>query len=127
MNKTTKQEGFFPMEHTGKRALVLAGGGAKGSYQIGVWRALQELRAVGLLAEELRPAQLEPGAALPTRGDDVLREEAHARLLRDRAQEGALVVRQGQPWLAETRQRVRVVLVNGSHAGRPGENAPAAA
>ena len=31
------------MEHTGKRALVLAGGGAKGSYQIGVWRALQEL------------------------------------------------------------------------------------
>ena len=25
------------------RALVLAGGGAKGSYQIGVWRALQEL------------------------------------------------------------------------------------
>lgn len=43
MNKTTKQEGFFPMEHTGKRALVLAGGGAKGSYQIGVWRALQEL------------------------------------------------------------------------------------
>ena len=24
------------MEHTGKRALVLAGGGAKGSYQIGV-------------------------------------------------------------------------------------------
>ena len=30
------------MEHTGKRALVLAGGGAKGSYQIGVWRALQE-------------------------------------------------------------------------------------
>ena len=26
------------MEHTGKRALVLAG-----SYQIGVWRALQEL------------------------------------------------------------------------------------
>ena len=26
------------MEHTGKRALVLAGG-----YQIGVWRALQEL------------------------------------------------------------------------------------
>ena len=27
------------MEHTGKRALVLAGGGAKGSYQIGVWRA----------------------------------------------------------------------------------------
>ena len=31
------------MEHTGKRALVLAGGGARGSYQIGVWRALQEL------------------------------------------------------------------------------------
>ena len=31
------------MEHTGKRALVLAGGGAKGSYQIGVWRALQAL------------------------------------------------------------------------------------
>lgn len=31
------------MEHTGKRALVLAGGGAKGSYQVGVWRALQEL------------------------------------------------------------------------------------
>ncbi len=31
------------MEHTAKRALVLAGGGAKGSYQIGVWRALQEL------------------------------------------------------------------------------------
>ena len=31
------------MEHTGKRALVLAGGGAKGSYQIGVWRALREL------------------------------------------------------------------------------------
>ena len=31
------------MEHTGKRALVLAGGGAKGSYQIGVWHALQEL------------------------------------------------------------------------------------
>ena len=31
------------MEHTGKCALVLAGGGAKGSYQIGVWRALQEL------------------------------------------------------------------------------------
>lgn len=25
------------------RALVLAGGGAKGSYQVGVWRALQEL------------------------------------------------------------------------------------
>ena len=31
------------MEHTGKRALVLAGGGAKGSYQIGVWHALQAL------------------------------------------------------------------------------------
>ena len=31
------------MKHTGKRALVLAGGGAKGSYQIGVWRALQAL------------------------------------------------------------------------------------
>lgn len=26
-----------------KRALVLAGGGAKGSYQVGVWKALQEL------------------------------------------------------------------------------------
>ena len=31
------------MKHTGKRALVLAGGGAKGSYQIGVWHALQAL------------------------------------------------------------------------------------
>ena len=31
------------MAHTGKRALVLAGGGAKGSYQIGVWHALQAL------------------------------------------------------------------------------------
>ena len=28
---------------TPKRALVLAGGGAKGSYQIGVWRALEKL------------------------------------------------------------------------------------
>ena len=26
-----------------QRALVLAGGGAKGSYQVGVWQALQEL------------------------------------------------------------------------------------
>lgn len=26
-----------------KRALVLAGGGAKGSYQVGVWKALAEL------------------------------------------------------------------------------------
>ena len=26
-----------------QRALVLTGGGAKGSYQVGVWRALQEL------------------------------------------------------------------------------------
>ena len=25
-----------------QRALVLAGGGAKGSYQVGVWQALQE-------------------------------------------------------------------------------------
>ena len=25
------------------RALVLAGGGARGSYQVGVWRALAEL------------------------------------------------------------------------------------
>ena len=28
------------------RGLVLAGGGAKGSYQVGVWRALQELHWV---------------------------------------------------------------------------------
>ena len=26
-----------------QRALVLAGGGAKGSYQVGVWQALQEI------------------------------------------------------------------------------------
>lgn len=32
----------MPTAHVA-RALVLAGGGAKGSYQIGVWRALQEL------------------------------------------------------------------------------------
>lgn len=27
-----------------KRAIVLGGGGAKGSYQIGVWKALRKLR-----------------------------------------------------------------------------------
>ena len=29
--------------NTPVRALVLAGGGARGSYQVGVWRALTEL------------------------------------------------------------------------------------
>ena len=28
---------------TPRKALVLAGGGARGSYQVGVWRALTEL------------------------------------------------------------------------------------
>ena len=30
-------------DKNGKRALVLSGGGAKGSYQIGVWKALRKL------------------------------------------------------------------------------------
>lgn len=35
--------GYFTKELTYKTGLVLAGGGARGAYQVGVWRALNEL------------------------------------------------------------------------------------
>ena len=34
----------MPMKHDQNLAIVFSGGGARGAYQIGVWRALQELQ-----------------------------------------------------------------------------------